>query len=238
MKSAGDIKGEAADWVIKIGDPDCTQEQLLALNAWLKKSSEHARQFHELRKIWHSAELPQAIAPEQAVDVSAACRGVIRAYHERYAESPEEVEQLVRDTYKRLISIPTLPLDRSRSVPEFLLTTARDLALARLRKMSVIPMDFIADIERLHALDLDQEIRVVADTDRNLSVLEAEYKRLPRRYLEALELRKMHGYSVAQISAQLGISEEEVKERLVKAVGLLGRALNRVKNADSRHLGK
>jgi RNA polymerase sigma factor (sigma-70 family) len=160
-----------------------------------------------------------------------ACRGLIRAYHERYAKDRREVEALVHETYRCLV---TYSSSQPRSMPEFLLEEARNSALRRLRSLSVIPIDAVADIERLHTLGVDQEIEVIARTNRNMAVMSAALKSLPRRCREVFLLYKMDSCTTEEISGRLGISEAEVTERLVKAVRHFEKALSKNNEANGK----
>jgi ferric-dicitrate binding protein FerR (iron transport regulator) len=54
MNGESDIEREAAAWVVKISNPNCTQQELAALDIWLGLSSEHDRQFRELHAVWNN----------------------------------------------------------------------------------------------------------------------------------------------------------------------------------------
>jgi RNA polymerase sigma factor (sigma-70 family) len=247
MKPATDLEREAADWVVAIGDPDCTKEQLASLDAWLARSPEHARLFQELQGIWshvdgsenslvmingeldgvesQDAEDARELA-DSAIDVAMACKGVIRAHHRRYASNAEDVQRLVTETYRRLLAIPASELARVRSIPEFLLTAARDLALNQLRKRAVIPTERLADIATLQTLDVDAQIQVIASTDRIMSALTAAYESLPSACRNVFTLYRMHGYTCSEVASKLGISLRSVRERLEQAARLFEEALS------------
>jgi RNA polymerase sigma-70 factor (ECF subfamily) len=239
MSAVTDIECEAAEWVVKIGDPDCTEEQLAALDTWLALSPEHGRQFQELYGVWNDIDGSGSTLPtnhqeansleseedgvsvpelaDQAIAVAKACKGVIRAYHERYAADAQDVQRLVQETYQRLVATSSSEPAGVRSVPEFLLTTARTLTLNRLRQLDVIPMDCVADIEELQTLDVDQQIQVIASMDRIMSALAAAFDSLAPRCRDVVFLYKIRGYTCAQVSAHLGISQRKVGKRLREA---------------------
>jgi RNA polymerase sigma-70 factor (ECF subfamily) len=236
MNAVTDIEREAAEWVVKFDDPNCTEEQRAELATWLAQSPEHSRQFRELRGVWNDIDgsgsplpasneeagslesdedgLNVAEPADQAIDVARACKGVIRAYHERYASDAQDVKRLVQETYERLIATSASEPSRVRSVSEFLLTTARTLALDRLRQLDVIPMDRVADIEDLQTLDVGQQIHVIVSTNRIMSALATAFDSLAPRCREVFVLYKMHGYTCAQVSAHLGVSQRKVRKRL------------------------
>jgi len=181
----------------------------------------------------HAAE--KLISASDAIELANACRGVVRAYCERYTKDRHEIEAMVHETYRRLVAASTSP-SGLRSVPEFLLETARDLALRRLRNLAVIPIDAVADIERLHTLGVDQEIEVIARTDRNMAALSAALKKLPRRCREVFLLYKMDHCTKEEVAKRLRMSESEVTERLAEAVGHFERALSKANEADGKSL--
>ena len=241
MKAERQIEDEAAEWVIKIGDPYCTGEQLEALNDWLRQDVEHARQFDELRELWHGIDLPiinlepatndhdaNVEVADSAVDVAAACRGIIRAYHERYVQDRQGVEGLVVDTYARLVKHARPPPHGVRSTLGFLLAAARDIALARLYKSSVIPIDHLADIEDLNALDVDQEVQVIVETDRILSAFEAVLAGLPSKTRDVFILFKMQKRSAQEVARSMNMGVAEVRRHLREAAIQIERVWSRV----------
>src|SRR5947209_3065899 len=85
----------------------------------LSGSLEHEGVFTKLHCATENP-IPAADATELAI----ACRGVVRAYHERYAKDRDDIEALVHETYRRLVAVSTSSPRRLRSVPGFLLEAA------------------------------------------------------------------------------------------------------------------
>jgi len=233
VKTATDIEQEAADWVVTLSDPDCTEAQLAELDAWLAQSDEHERIFQELRGVWNGmdgvgsrataaqGEAPPSDAGQELLvapdpeETPIAFQGVIRAYHQRHVSNTEEVYRLVRKTYLRLVAASSSGPPSARSIAELLLVTARDLALEQLRDGGW-RSEHLVDIRALERLDVSRQIQLIASTDRILATLTSAFNTLPHRCRDVCILYNLQGRTCVQVAAQLGISQKAVKQRLVQ----------------------
>lgn len=53
--SRSDALQAAAEWLIRLGDPDLRDEDIDAWNAWMEASPLHARAFEDIHLLWHAA---------------------------------------------------------------------------------------------------------------------------------------------------------------------------------------
>src|ERR1700749_2673602 len=74
---------------------------------------------------------------------------VLRACLYRYARNTSDVEELLQETYARLLTAGSSNEPEVRSVRAFSLTVARNVAFDWLRHKQVVPIELVADMERL-----------------------------------------------------------------------------------------
>jgi RNA polymerase sigma factor (sigma-70 family) len=103
----------------------------------------------------------------------------------------------------------------------FLLTTARNLLIDRVRREHVVPIEAVADLEALSvALDQPGPDRVAVARDE-LRRLQAALDRLPPRCREAIILGHIEGLSGTEIAARMGVTKFTVSEHLANGVRAL-----------------
>jgi RNA polymerase sigma factor (sigma-70 family) len=153
------------------------------------------------------------------------CESVLRACLFRYTRNLADVDELLQETYARLLT--PRPSDRPelQSVRAFALGTARNLALDWLRHQKVVRLDLVADIESLNILDERNQVEEIVNAHQELALLSAAINELPVKCREVFVQRKVYGRSQKEISARLGISENTVEQHLVKAARKCAQAL-------------
>lgn len=71
----------------------------------------------------------------------------------RYVRNPADVDELLQETYARLLVAHHVRGSEVRSVRALALTIARNVALDWLRHRDVVPMDLVSDLASLDVLD-------------------------------------------------------------------------------------
>jgi RNA polymerase sigma factor (sigma-70 family) len=143
---------------------------------------------------------------------------VLKAFLSRFTRQPADVEDLVQETYGRLLSLDDEQLRQVKSTRQFALTVARNLALDMLRRRQVIPIDLVADMAALNVFDEQGLVEDLVSAQQELLALERAVARLPSRCRAVFILRKVYGHSQKEISQRLSISEHTVERHLVKAL--------------------
>jgi hypothetical protein len=87
--------------------------------------------------------------------------GVLRAYLLRNVRNPADVDELLQETYARLL-VADPASGAVRSVRALALPIAGNLALDWLSHRNVIPMDLVSDLARLGGLDEKAQVVGVA----------------------------------------------------------------------------
>jgi len=116
-----------------------------------------------------------------------------------------------------------------KQIPEqtraFVLTTARNMVIDRVRQERVIPIEMVNDLETLGvASDQAGPDRILLGRDA-LRRLQAALDRLPRRMREAVVFRKLDGLSHSEIAARMGIAELTVHRHITEGMRALADAL-------------
>ena len=171
-------------------------------------------------------EVPQVARNEeryllQALDFE----GVLRACLYRYTRNNSDVEELLQETYARLLTAGSGKEPEVRSVRAFALTIARNVAFDWLRHKQVVPIELVADMEALDVLDEGEQVDEIVNGHQELAMLVKAIQDLPDRCRQVFTLRKVYGYSQKEIAARLQISENTVEQHLTKAARRCAQAL-------------
>lgn len=107
----------------------------------------------------------------------------------------------------------------------FLLTTARNLLIDRVKHAQVVPIDAVADVDVLGvALDAPGPDQVVIARDE-LRRLQLALDRLPARCREAVVLGQVRGLPSREIAARMGITEQMATRHIANGLKTLASIL-------------
>jgi RNA polymerase sigma factor (sigma-70 family) len=150
---------------------------------------------------------------------------VLRACLYRYARNASDVEELLQETYARLLTAGSSNEPEVRSVRAFSLTVARNVAFDWLRHKQVVPIELVADMGAMDILDERDQIDAIVNSHQELMMLVKAVQQLPERCRQVFTLRKVYGYSQKEIAARMKISENTVEQQLIKAARHCAKAL-------------
>ena len=153
--------------------------------------------------------------PDRLIDAYLALREQIAQLVMRIVP-PKEVEDVVQETYVRICRVDAKePIREPRS---YVLRTARNLALDHVKRsesrltagtdMDALPADFLLPDE----MDPTQA-RVASDEEFAL-FCEAE-RSLPRQCRRAFVLKKVYGYTLKEIMAEMDLGQPTVETHIV-----------------------
>lgn len=127
-----------------------------------------------------------------------------------------ELEDIRQDVYARILE--KVESGFPEHTKAFVLTTARNLLIDRVRREHIVPIDTIADLEGLNTADdapgADRAV-IARDTLRRL---QAALDRLPPRCREVVLLRRVEGLSRQEIASRMGISEKTVAAHMTNGM--------------------
>lgn len=149
--------------------------------------------------------------------------GILRAYLFRLVRNAADVDELVQETYAKLLVAN--PEGEVRSVRALALTIARNAALDWLRHRDVVPIQLVSDLAALDVLDEKARVEEIVNAHQELTLLSEVVAKLPRRSRQAFTLRRVYGLTQQEIARYMGISEKTVEQLLVRAVRKCANAL-------------
>lgn len=134
-----------------------------------------------------------------------------------------ELEDLRQEVYVRVYEAATKELPAQPKA--FLLRTAHNLLVNRVKREQIVPIDAVGDLEELDAaIDAPGPERSVIARDM-LRRLQAALDRLPPRCREVVVLRRIEGLSRQEIANRMGIGLDTVSEHLAHGMFVLAELL-------------
>jgi RNA polymerase sigma factor (sigma-70 family) len=146
--------------------------------------------------------------------------GVLRGYLSKFLKSVVDIEDVLQETYARLLSLNDASLAAVHNWHAFLFTSARNAALDRLRKNRVVSLDALAEMGSTDVLDQAPSAEEGLNTRQELALLMDAIGSLPDRCREVLTLRKLYGLSQREIAQRLAIAESTVEKHVAHGVRL------------------
>jgi RNA polymerase sigma factor (sigma-70 family) len=148
---------------------------------------------------------------------------ILMQYLRHHWPEKSQIEDLRQDVYVRICEFA------QKEIPDppkpFILATARNLIIDRLRREQIVPIEIIADIDLLGlAADVPGPERSAVARDE-LRRLQAALDSLPPRCREAVALGKIEGLSGREIAARMAVSEATVSEHIDKGMCVLADVL-------------
>jgi len=140
----------------------------------------------------------------------------LKAYLRGAFPTVRDVDDVVQESYLRIWKARIAkPIQSSK---QFLFQVARHLAVDRIRRERVSPIDRVTDLAEVNVLDNRPTGADAACTRDELRLLAEAIHRLPARCQEVIILRQIHGIPQKEIAARLGISVLTVQVHVVKGL--------------------
>lgn len=131
----------------------------------------------------------------------------------------EDIADIRQDVYVRVFEAAC------KQIPEaaqpFVLTTARNLLIDRIRREQVVPIEAVADLEEVNVASGDAGPERIVIAHDALRLLQAAIDKLPPRSREAILLNKVEGLSRREIASRMGIAEDTVRQHLIHGMRTL-----------------
>jgi RNA polymerase sigma factor (sigma-70 family) len=145
----------------------------------------------------------------------------------------DDIDDIRQDVYVRVFEAAC------KKIPEaaqpFVLTTARNLLIDRVRREHIVPIEAVADLEELSVASNDAEPERTVIARDALRLLLAAIDKLPPRPREAVLLNKIEGLSRREIAARMGIAEDTVRQHLIHGMRCLADFLYSEQLESRRH---
>lgn len=144
------------------------------------------------------------------------CEPSLRAYLQKRFPSLPDHDDLVQETYTRLLRARAS--GRLTYAKAFLFTVARNVAIDLFRRRQARPHEPLSDFVEMPALEEAPGIEATLDRQQRLEVLIEAVAALPDRCRQVMMLRHLDGLAYKEIAERLGISPETVKVHMIKGV--------------------
>ncbi len=141
----------------------------------------------------------------------------LRAYLRRKFPSLADIDDLIQETYARLVR--ARHAGQVSEARPYLFATARNTACDLFRRSHTVSITAIADIEGLSVVEDRPATGEALDRAKEIEILRQAIAALPPRCREVLTLCKLYGLSHREVARQLGISEHTVHAQV--ALGVL-----------------
>ncbi len=155
---------------------------------------------------------------------------MLRAYAVRYCSAADDAQDLVHEAFAKLIVY-----EGWRSVDNaqaFATSTLRNLALTRLRRKKIVSMNVFADLDRLGLADEMPTADRILEAREEFHLIAGFIRELPEKCRRVFILRKICGFSHAEIAVKLDLSVSTVEKHVVKGLRLCAERMAALPAAD------
>jgi RNA polymerase sigma-70 factor (ECF subfamily) len=148
---------------------------------------------------------------------------LLMQYLRNHWRDQSEIDDLRQEVYIRVCEAARR--ERPDPAKPFVLGTARNLIIDRIRRQQIVAIEKVADLDALGLVaDIPGPDRSAIARD-DLRRLQAAIDRLPPRCREAVVLCKIEGLTQREIAQRMGVSEATVSEHIDKGMCALADAL-------------
>lgn len=166
---------------------------------------------------------PKGLHRERYLRQALVFEAELRAYLYRTLHNRADTEDLLQETYARLLRLGDDDTQVVRSIRAIAFTTARNLLLdfarrGRARLPPPMPIESMTDADELHASAFAAGAESAVDAEQELKLLAAALEGMSPLSRQVFTLRKIYDYSQREIAQQLGISEHAVENHVAVAV--------------------
>lgn len=142
-----------------------------------------------------------------------------------------EVDDIIQETYAILVGLESV--DHIHNAKRYMFQTAKSVMLQHLRRARIVPIESVAELERLGlAIDEPSPEHQAGDRQELRRVI-ALITRLPDKCRQVFILRKMDGLSQREVSERLGVSESTVEKHVARGLRTLMETLRTGGNGGS-----
>jgi RNA polymerase sigma factor (sigma-70 family) len=150
--------------------------------------------------------------------------GLLMHLLNRYLRNPTDAADARQDVYVKVYEAARRQLPDAPK--QFLVATARNLVIDRMRHKQVISIETAGDLERFTIPSDEPGPERTAEARSELGRLRRILDRLPPRCREAMILRKIEGLPRREIASRMGISETAVAQHLSVGMRVLADELD------------
>lgn len=132
-----------------------------------------------------------------------------------------ETDDVIQDTYARLISVESV--DQIRNARAYLFQTAHSVLVSYVRRAKIVDLYTVNDIDNL-AVNGDEATPEAHAIGRDeLRRLATAVSNMPRKVQDVFVARRIRGMSQRDAARELGLSENTIEKYMCRSILLLGR---------------
>ena len=155
----------------------------------------------------------------------------LRAWLGRRRIAGLEIDDIVQETYARLITVESI--DGIGNIKNYMFQTAYSVLVSHVRRAKIVAFETVADLEQLGSTrDFSPEDQVI-DRDE-LNRLARAVATLPGKVRDVFVLRRVNGLSQRDVARELGLSESTVEKHMSRSIYLLMNLISNSGNEPSR----
>jgi RNA polymerase sigma factor (sigma-70 family) len=143
--------------------------------------------------------------------------GKLRTCLGRFTRNRADTDELIQESYARLLSIDYETLRQIRSVPGYALVVSRRIALDWLKHRKALQIDLLADADILTSPGEGAFTEDLVNGYQEIEQLIASVMQLPHRCGQVFTLRKMFGFTQKEVGRLLDITVHTVEQHMLKA---------------------
>ncbi len=149
----------------------------------------------------------------------------LRRWLSRQAHRGLDSDDVIQETYAILSELADVT--HIANPRAYLFTAAQSVLLQQVRRARIVPIESVAEIERLDLHGDERSPERHAMAGQELRRIGESLATLPEKCRQVFVLRKIEGLSQREIAERLGISENTVEKHIGKGLRLLMDALGR-----------
>jgi RNA polymerase sigma-70 factor (ECF subfamily) len=143
----------------------------------------------------------------------------LRRMLRRVCAGPAEIDDVVQETYYKVLMLPAV--DHIREPNAFLVRTAKNLVMDRMRRDAIVSMEAMANLDDLEIADEAPSIERVVLARAELNWVMGLIANLPRRCKAVVMARRIDGLSQFETARSLGVSEGIVEKEMTRGMELI-----------------
>jgi RNA polymerase sigma factor (sigma-70 family) len=148
----------------------------------------------------------------------------LRRMLRRVCNSPAEIDDVVQETYYRILSMASL--DGVREPKPFIFRVAKNIVLDRIKRDAVVKIETMANLEDLDIADAAPSPERVVFARSELKWVIGLVAQLPDRCKAVFRARRIHGLSQQETAQSLGLTDGVVEHEMMKGMRLMSEMIS------------
>lgn len=159
----------------------------------------------------------------------------LRQMLRRVCSGPAEVDDVVQEVYYKILLMPSFA--HIREPKGFLVRTAKNLVMDRMRRDAVVSMEAMANLDELEVEDGAPTPERVVLARAELNWIMGLIANLPKRCKAVVMARRIDGLSQMETANALGLTEGIVEQEMMKGMERISDMVARVGLHDGQQAG-